>query len=65
MGLFQDYHEDHECWRCEHWGGDMPGTIHAFCERPKTPGLNTFACRGCAFWVRATGSDDDMKVDKR
>jgi hypothetical protein len=44
--------------------GDVPGTFHAECLRLKTPGINTFAERGCVFWVRATGGDDDADTAK-
>lgn len=46
------------CRGCEHWGGDIPGTPRANCQRDGGQS-STSAESGCVFWVRAIGSDDD------
>ena len=46
------------CRGCEHWGGDIPGTPSANCQRDGGQS-STSAESGRVFWVRAIGSDDD------
>ncbi|CDY79509.1 hypothetical protein BGLT_02290 [Caballeronia glathei] len=62
MGLFENDGAEHACWKCEHWGGNLEGTSHARCERGGSVQVIARAEFGCAFWVRATGSDDDEDV---
>jgi hypothetical protein len=58
---FQPYGKDRRCRCCEHWGGDVPGTGHAVCLRFTHKQIQTFGKRGCAFWVRAIGIDENRR----
>ena len=59
MGLFNEDRADHQCWRCEHWGGDVAGGSHALCLYGDRKQVQAQPERGCALWVRATGADDE------
>jgi hypothetical protein len=62
---FQPYGKDRPCRGCEHWGGDVPGSRHAVCQRSKQIQVQTFGDRGCAFWVRAIGFDEEPTAERR
>jgi hypothetical protein len=62
---FQPYGKDRRCRCCEHWGGDVPGTGHAVCLRFTHKQIQTFGKRGCAFWVRAIGFDEEPTSARR
>lgn len=61
MGLFNNSSADHPCRFCEHWGGDVAGGSHALCVRGDAQQVQASPERGCVFWVRATGADDDSR----
>jgi hypothetical protein len=58
MSLTNPYGTPRPCRGCEHWGGDVPGTLHARCVHDGLQ-IHADAARGCVFWVRAIGSDDE------
>lgn len=64
MNLRDPYGTKHPCRECEHFGGDMPGTSHADCLRGNEIRVQADGKRGCVFWVRATGSDDEPNKEK-
>lgn len=45
------------CLTCEHFKGDFCGG-HVFCAQQDQPRVIGDATIGCAFWMRAVGSDD-------
>lgn len=59
MGLFDDS-DDRPCRLCEHWGGDVAGGAHALCLRGGRQ-VQAQPERGCVYWVRATGADDEAR----
>lgn len=59
MALFQSELGTHHCRGCEHYGGDLNGGVHAVCVRGPGDRVVAMPANGCAFWVRAIGSDDD------
>lgn len=67
MGLFNAPTTDRPCLYCEHWGGDVASGSHALCVRGDGRQVQANPARGCVFWVRATGSDDEPRPapDKR
>lgn len=58
MGLFQDASTDRPCRECEHWGGDVADGLHAKCLRGREQ-IQANPERGCVYWIRAIGGDDD------
>ncbi|MGF6837097.1 hypothetical protein QF001_000964 [Paraburkholderia youngii] len=58
MGLFNDSTTDRHCKMCEHWGGDIAGGEHVLCVRDREQ-VQAQPERGCVFWVRCIGSDDE------
>lgn len=64
MGLSDPYGTKHPCRECEHWGGPINGTSHAVCLRGCRVTVQADGERGCVFWVRATGSDDEAQQPK-
>jgi hypothetical protein len=44
------------CWHCTDYLGLIPGGSAAQCARG---GIRALPGRGCAFWVRETGADDE------
>jgi hypothetical protein len=63
MGMFDRNDAEHPCWRCEHWGGDIADGSHALCLHGAGRQVQAQPERGCVFWVRATGSDDEDGSD--
>lgn len=59
MGLFTDSTTDRPCKFCEHWGGDIADGAHALCLHGGHRQVQALLERGCVYWVRATGSDDE------
>jgi hypothetical protein len=45
------------CFTCEHFRGEFFAD-HLVCEQQVKPRVIGDAGVGCAFWLRATGSDD-------
>ncbi len=50
--------QDRPCWHCEHII-EMRGS-YAWCGHGGTPHMRQMPERGCAFWLRAVGADDDL-----
>ncbi len=48
----------HGCFTCEHFRGRWSGG-HVVCERFERESVIGAARLGCAYWMRATGSDDE------
>jgi len=62
---FQPPNDDSRaCRRCEHYGGVDSSGAHAVCMRLPGGQLRAMPQFGCAFFVRATGSDDDAEPVK-
>lgn len=59
MGLFQDPLDGKSCWMCEHWQVEHPRPSTVTCVRKRSPSATPLPNTGCAFYVRATGSDDE------
>jgi hypothetical protein len=53
------YAPDHPCRHCRWWGGPDSSGAHALCERPKTSRVCAQPDRGCAFFEREPGADDE------
>lgn len=49
------------CQTCEHWSGMINAVGAAVCWKnyPQQT-VMTYPERGCSFWLRAIGSDDDL-----
>jgi hypothetical protein len=51
--------EPHACWQCHNYGGPLPDSdINCFCRRPRLSPVVGQPENGCAFWERASGTDD-------
>lgn len=46
------------CFTCEHFEGEFSAD-HVVCREHERPRVIGDARMGCAFWMRAIGSDDD------
>lgn len=46
------------CYTCEHFDSEIQGDI-ILCRNPILNPVHAQAERGCAFWMRAIGSDDE------
>lgn len=57
--LRDPYGKNPPCRLCEHWGFEQPGTPHVICLYGGRQQVHADGEHGCAFWVRATGSDDE------
>lgn len=60
MGLFTDSTTDRPCLNCEHWAGDIADGAHALCVRGDGRQVQAQPDRGCVFWIRAIGADDEL-----
>ena len=47
----------HACWHCTHFQALIYQDTAAKCALP--PGIRSMPDRGCAFWEREVGSDDE------
>jgi len=48
------------CWYCVHWAGPSWGDPYmADCRRDGRRACKADAAKGCVFWMRETGVDDD------
>ncbi|ADG20418.1 hypothetical protein BC1002_6577 [Paraburkholderia atlantica] len=56
---YPDAATDRPCRFCEHWGGDIAGGSHALCVRGGAWQVQANPERGCVYWIRAVGTDDD------
>jgi hypothetical protein len=61
MGHFRypDAATDRPCWTCEHVAGEIAGGLHALCVEGGRKYVQALPARGCVYWLRATGSDDE------
>jgi hypothetical protein len=59
MGLFNASGTDRPCQLCEHWAAHVAGGSHALCVRGNVRQVQASPERGCVFWVRAIGADDE------
>lgn len=58
--LNNPYGVSRPCRGCEHWGGDVPNTLHAsVCLRDGRTQVQANREHGCVFWLRAIGVDDE------
>jgi hypothetical protein len=53
------------CWECEHWGGFDSAGCHTVCLQGFRITIKQGPENGCAFWVRATGADDEDQAPNR
>jgi hypothetical protein len=54
--------EPHACWQCHHYGGPLPDSdINCFCRHPRLSLVVGQPENGCAFWVCASGTDDNER----
>lgn len=51
--------QDRPCWHCQHFGGLVYQDTAARCRRPGGVPIAAQPARGCAFWVREVGTDDE------
>lgn len=58
MSTFATPPEPHDCRTCEHFGG-MLNRVNGRCEHPRLSPVVGQPEYGCAYWVRATGGDDE------
>jgi hypothetical protein len=59
MGLFTDPIDDRSCWMCEHWQVEHPRSSPIVCLYGGRVTVEPNPDHGCAFFARATGSDDE------
>lgn len=64
MGLFNETDTDRPCLWCEHFGGFVANGSHALCVHEGGRQVQANPARGCVFWVRAIGSDDESESGK-
>jgi hypothetical protein len=62
MGLFDTSDMDRPCRQCEHWGGDIAEGSHALCLRGPGRQVQAQPDRGCVYWVRCIGADDEPGI---
>ena len=55
----QPTNQTNPCWHCQHWGGWAHGGPHSYCRRPGCSPVQAIPERGCAYWVREPGADDE------
>jgi hypothetical protein len=53
--------EPHRCPDCEHWGGWL-NRVNGLCAKPGAAPVVGQPEHGCAYWVRATGADDEPEA---
>lgn len=51
--------DDHPCWWCRWWAGVDTSDRHGLCDRPKLSRVQALPERGCAFYEREPGADDE------
>jgi len=56
---FNPHTEPRPCWHCVHFGASIHGGTAAWCERPGCAPVHASPARGCAFFVREIGADDE------
>jgi hypothetical protein len=64
MGLFNTSDSDRPCRGCERWGGDVAGGMHALCLEGGRKYVQALPARGCVYWLRAVGADDEDLPDR-
>lgn len=52
-------HGDRACWHCQHFGAMVYSGTAAWCARPGAVPVTAAPARGCAFWSREPGADDE------
>lgn len=50
---------DRPCWHCTHWGGWAWEGPAGRCTRPNSAAVQAIPERGCAYWTREPGADDE------
>lgn len=59
MGLFDNPERDRHCRLCEHFGVDVEGGSHILCVYGDSKQVQAQPERGCVYWVRCVGADDE------
>ena len=52
-------HGDRACWHCQHFGAMIYAGTAAWCARPGAAPVIATPARGCAYWGREPGADDE------
>jgi hypothetical protein len=47
---------------CEHWSGDIAGGSHILCMYGGRKQVQAQPERGCVYWVRCVGADDEPGI---
>ena len=56
---FDPWGELHPCWWCRWWAGVDSSGAHGLCDTPHTCRVTALPSRGCAFYEREPGADDE------
>ena len=56
---FNPWGEPRPCWWCQWYGGISPEGRHGLCDRPRACRVTALPERGCAFYEREPGADDE------